>query len=307
MDHCSKRGFGVMRRQENALALYTILDDEEAVINLVRNIDGLSLHAYGADGDISDTTEAGTAKGKAPAAIRDPTTWREAMGRKDAAKWIEAIRKEQQSIMDNSTFYSAQEHVARFTSDTLAGAATSMSTTRKPLTTKYHFKTKLGPKGEIIYKVRLVVRGFEQIPEIEFEQTYAPVSKLTSLRLLVAMASEYDWQLTHLDVKAAFLNPMLDRDNIFVTLPKGTAWLAAPESYLRTPRSEEEGDTTMDDAEPLDEDTPMREDTSMRGESPSHEVIEIPDIIYKELGTKGIIPSIPGMHCKLWLEKRYTG
>ena len=92
-----------MRRQENALALHTILDDEEAVINLVRNSDGLSLHATGADAD-SDTTEAGTAKSKAPAAIRDPTTWREAMGRKDAAKWIEAIRKEQQSIMDNGTF-----------------------------------------------------------------------------------------------------------------------------------------------------------------------------------------------------------
>ena len=74
-----------------------------------------------------------------------------------------------------------------------------------------------------------MVRGFEQIPDLEFEDTYAPVSKLTSLRLLVAMTAQYNWKLTHLDVKAAFLNPMLDRDNIYVTLPKGSVWLAGTE------------------------------------------------------------------------------
>ena len=129
MDHCSKRGFGVMRRHANALALHTMLDDEEAVLNLVRDIDELSLYAAGAEATITEDTEfvdistvdtrkdkptavtkgrAASAKEKAAsAAIRDPTTWQEAMTRKDAARWIEAIRKEQQSIMDNGTFHSA--------------------------------------------------------------------------------------------------------------------------------------------------------------------------------------------------------
>ena len=78
----------------------------------------------------------------------------------------------------------------------------------------------------------------------------------------------------------------MDRDNIFVTLPKGTAWLAAPESSLRAP---EDGD-----------------DTTMRDAS-DEEIIEIPDTVYKELGTKGIIPSIPGMPCKLWLRQALYG
>ena len=202
------------RRQRNAKLVQEMLDGmgNQNVVNLSTMIDILTLSSADPLDD-----EGPDAKDSQPR--RDPTTWKEAMSRPDAHKCQEAIKKEQTSIMENGTFYTADQHTAD-------QHTASRATGRKPLSTKYHFKTKLGSKGEIIYKVRLVVRGFEQIPDLEFEDTYAPVSKLTSLRLLVAMTTQYDWKLTHLDVKAAFLNPILDRDNIYVTLPKGTAWIA---------------------------------------------------------------------------------
>ena len=56
------------------------------------------------------------------------------------------------------------------------------------------------------YNARLVAKGFTQIPGKDFGVTFAPVAKLTSVRLLVSLATSYSWLLNQLDVKNAFLN-----------------------------------------------------------------------------------------------------
>ena len=56
------------------------------------------------------------------------------------------------------------------------------------------------------YKVRLVVKGFTQVPGKDFGATFAPVAKLTSVRLLASLAASHLWPLHQLDIKNAFLH-----------------------------------------------------------------------------------------------------
>jgi hypothetical protein len=56
----------------------------------------------------------------------------------------------------------------------------------------------------------MVVRRFEQTQGVDFNETYAPVSKSTTFRLLLGKAALYGWPLSHMDVETAFLNPKVD-------------------------------------------------------------------------------------------------
>jgi hypothetical protein len=57
----------------------------------------------------------------------------------------------------------------------------------------------------VLHKARLVARGFVQCEGIDFEEVFAPVARMESVRLLMLAAAK-DWQVHHLDVKSAFLN-----------------------------------------------------------------------------------------------------
>ena len=56
------------------------------------------------------------------------------------------------------------------------------------------------------YKARLVVKGFTQEYEIDYEETFAPVASISSARALLAVATTSKWDIFQMDVKNAFLN-----------------------------------------------------------------------------------------------------
>ena len=70
------------------------------------------------------------------------------------------------------------------------------------------------------YKARLVAKGFTQIPGKDFSATFAPVAKLTTVRLIVSLVASHSWPLHQLDVKNAFLNGDL-QETIFMDPPPG--------------------------------------------------------------------------------------
>jgi hypothetical protein len=75
------------------------------------------------------------------------------------------------------------------------------------ITLKWVFKLKRDEAGAIVkHKARLVAHGFMQREGIDFDDTFAPVAQMQSVRLLFALAAQEGWRVHHMDVKSAFLN-----------------------------------------------------------------------------------------------------
>ena len=74
--------------------------------------------------------------------------------------------------------------------------------------------------GSIRHKARLVVRGFEQCQGIDFKETFAPVAKFPTVRIMLALATHFNWEIEQMDVKTAFLYPEIE-DEVYISIPEG--------------------------------------------------------------------------------------
>ena len=146
------------------------------------------------------------------ATISEPATLAEALASEQADQWQLAANDEMASLQANNTW----------SVEPLPPGVTAI-----PL--KWVFKTKLTPAGTVErHKARLVAKGFRQREGIDYDEVFAPVSKYTTLRSLLAMAAHQDLQIHQLDIKTAFLNGELAE----------TVWVQQPPGY-------ETGDSSM--------------------------------------------------------------
>lgn len=74
------------------------------------------------------------------------------------------------------------------------------------------FKIKVNDDGTRRYKARIVMKGFMQKEGIDFHDTYAPVAKWSSIRILSAIVTILNLELTHIDFEMAFMIPMMDTE-----------------------------------------------------------------------------------------------
>nr|GEZ09939.1 zinc finger, CCHC-type [Tanacetum cinerariifolium] len=119
-------------------------------------------------------------------------------------KWIKAIEIELDSINKNNTW-----------------TLTTLLTNQNAIGLKWVFKTKRDAKGKIIkYKARLVAKGYVYEQEIDFDEVFAPVARIATVRLILALAAYHGWQVHHLDVKSAFLHGDL-KEEVYITQPEG--------------------------------------------------------------------------------------
>jgi hypothetical protein len=133
-----------------------------------------------------------------------PTSFKSAMESSEASKWKEACESELQSLHKNETW-----------------DLVPLPSGRKAISSKWVFKVKETVEGLVErYKARLVAKGFLQKYGVDFEETFAPVAKFTSIRIILSLAAHHGLMLHQMDVKTAFLNGQLDED-IYMKQPEG--------------------------------------------------------------------------------------
>nr|GEY08690.1 copia protein [Tanacetum cinerariifolium] len=87
--------------------------------------------------------------------------------------------------------------------------------------TKWVFRNKLDENGVVSQnKARLVAQGYNQQEGIDYDETYSPVARLESIRILLAYACALDFKLFQMDVKNAFLNGFINEE-VYATQPPG--------------------------------------------------------------------------------------
>lgn len=89
---------------------------------------------------------------------------------------------------------------------------------KKLIGVKWVYRIKYKPNGEISkYEARLVAKGYSQVYGVDYEEIFAPVARLETVRVLLAVAVQKQWPVFQLDVKSAFLNGI----SVYVAQPQG--------------------------------------------------------------------------------------
>ncbi|CAL1398262.1 unnamed protein product [Linum trigynum] len=133
--------------------------------------------------------------------LEEPRHFREAVLH---AYWREAMQKEILALEANGTW-----------------TLEYLPPGKRAIDSKWVYKIKYHPDGSIErFKARLVAKGFNQLEGVDFHDTFAPVAKVVTVRVLIALAAQRGWPLHQLDVNNAFLHGDLEEE-VYMKVPLG--------------------------------------------------------------------------------------
>jgi len=134
----------------------------------------------------------------------DPTTLEDIETRTDQHLWKQAMDMEYKSQMENGTW-----------------ELVDLPPGKVPLNCKWVFRTKRDATGKVVkHKARLVVKGCAQRKGLDFDETFSPVVRYSSIRYLLALAAKRDMDIDQMDAVSAFLQGDLTEE-IYMRQPQG--------------------------------------------------------------------------------------
>ncbi|KAK1558510.1 hypothetical protein Q3G72_003173 [Acer saccharum] len=141
-------------------------------------------------------------------------------------------KKVEEALNDEFWVLAMQEELNQFERNEVWTLVPRPKTTNV-IGTKWIFRNKSDEDGNIVRnKARLVAQGYSQIEGIDFEETFAPIARLESIRLLLSISCVHKFKLHQMDVKSAFLNGFL-QEEVFVEQPKGFVDAHHPNHFYR--------------------------------------------------------------------------
>nr|GEY17655.1 hypothetical protein [Tanacetum cinerariifolium] len=136
--------------------------------------------------------------------LGEPANYKAALLDHESKKWLNVMNVEMQSIKDNDVWVLVE-----------------LPPNGKTVGSKWLFKKKTDMDRVVhTYKSRLVAKGYTQTPEIDYEETFSPFPVIRAIRILIAIAAYYDYEIWQMDVKTAFLNGYLNEE-VYMEQPEG--------------------------------------------------------------------------------------
>lgn len=136
--------------------------------------------------------------------LDEPSSYEEAMASPNRLKWQAAMQAEYDSLLSNGVWRLVER-----------------PQNRNVVKSKWVYKVKQDASGNFEkFKARLVARGFSQKPGVDFDKTFSPVVRHSTMRILFNLANELDMDVDHIDVTTAFLHGEL-KEEIYMEPPLG--------------------------------------------------------------------------------------
>ncbi|GKD51696.1 retrotransposon protein, putative, ty1-copia subclass, partial [Tanacetum coccineum] len=150
----------------------------------------------------------------------EPPNYQAALSYPKSEKWIEAMNAEMQSMKDNQVWNLVE-----------------LPPNYKTVGSKWLIKKKIDMDGNMhTYKARLVAKGFTQTYRVDYEETFSTVADIKDIRILIAIAAYYDYEIWQMDVKTSFLNGRLNKD-VYMVQPEGFVNPKHPRRVCKLQRS----------------------------------------------------------------------
>ena len=86
------------------------------------------------------------------------------------------------------------------------------------------YRTKIDAEGKKKYKAKLVIKGYKQVYSEDYDETFTPVARLSTLQILLGLSIEIGWYIHQMDIVAAFLYPEIN-ETVYIEPPPGIEWL----------------------------------------------------------------------------------
>ncbi|GJU60183.1 retrotransposon protein, putative, ty1-copia subclass [Tanacetum coccineum] len=152
--------------------------------------------------------------------LGEPANYKAALLDPESDKWLNAMNVEMQSMKDNEVWDLVE-----------------LPPNGKTVGSKWLFKKKTNMDGAVhTYKARLVAKGYTQTPGIDYEETFSPIADIRAIRILIAIAAFYDYEIWQMDVKTAFLNGYLSKE-AYMKQPEGFVNPKYPNRVCKLKRS----------------------------------------------------------------------